>query len=127
MHLVSHRAGYTIFHITKIRPCDIQIFLLVVKIENFQKIFFIYFSYFCSKHRLRAPWRGGSNESPQSMFWNKNKKNVQFCYIKVVYKGVYTTRTFYPDAFFLFLLHVTYDSTSSVDVSGDAKCFETSA
>ena len=26
-------------------------------------------------YSLEPPWRGGSNEYPQSMFWNKNKKN----------------------------------------------------
>ena len=49
-----------------------------------------YFSYFCSKHRL---W-GVSNEYPQSMFMNRNKKNnvylckSQFYYIRVGIKGV---------------------------------------
>ena len=71
-------------------PCNIQKFLSV-KIENFHCIF-LYFSYFCSKHRLwvhirtasprrllydtlELPRRGGSKECPQSMFWSKNKKN----------------------------------------------------
>ena len=50
-----------------------------------------YFSYFCSRYRLR---RGGSNEYPQSMFLSKTKKNnvnpckPQFYYIKVGFKGV---------------------------------------
>ena len=26
-------------------------------------------------YTLEPPWRGGSNENPQSMFWNKDKKN----------------------------------------------------
>ena len=57
-----------------------------------------YFSYFCSKHRLwyslEPPRRGSSNESPQSMFLSRNKKNnvypykPQFYYIKVGFKGV---------------------------------------
>ena len=63
-----------LYRITKTRPCNIQIF---VKIENFQ--FLIFFSHFCSKHRLlvlvRTACRGGSNEYPQSMFWSKNKNN----------------------------------------------------
>ena len=48
--------------------------------------------------------RGGSNEYPQSMFWSKNKKNrytpayPQIYYIKVGFKGVYTTRTCFHDA-----------------------------
>ena len=37
-----------------------------------------------------------------TMFWSKNNKNVypcipQFYYIKVVYKGIYLSRTCYPD------------------------------
>ena len=61
---------------------------------------FLYFSYFCSKHRLgyslEPPRRGGSNEYPQSMFLSRNKKNnvypckPQFYYIKVGFKGVKT-------------------------------------
>ena len=39
------------------------------------------------------PPRGGSNEYPQSMFWEIRKKNVypckpQFYYVKVGFKGV---------------------------------------
>ena len=47
--------------------------------------------------------RGGFNEYPQSMFWSKNKKNrytpriPRFFYIKVGYKGVYISRTCFPD------------------------------
>ena len=47
--------------------------------------------------------RGGSNEYPQSMFWSKNKKKYvypskpHFVYIKVGCKGVFITRTCYPD------------------------------
>ena len=52
--------------------------------------------------------RGGPNEHPQSMFGSKNKKNMstpppprkpQFYDMKVVYKGVFITRTCYPDVF----------------------------
>ena len=76
-------------------------------------------SYFCSKHRLwvhvrtaspnidcgctlEPPRRGGSNEYPQSMFWSKNKKNRNtpanptFSY-KYGFKGVYISRTCFPD------------------------------
>ena len=44
-------------------------------------------------YSLEPPRRGGSNEYPQSMFLNRNKKNnaypckPQFYYIKVVFKG----------------------------------------
>ena len=66
----------------------------IPKTENFQIIFFfLYFSYFCSKHRLWVLVRG-SNEYPQSMFLSRNKQNnvypckLQFYYIKVGFKGV---------------------------------------
>ena len=53
----------------------------------------LYFSHFCSKHRLWVLVRT-SNEYPQSMFLSRNKKNnvypckPQFYYIKVGFKGV---------------------------------------
>ena len=43
---------------------------------------------------LEPPYRGGSNEYPQSMFLSRNKKNIvypckpQFYYINVGFKGV---------------------------------------
>ena len=46
------------------------------------------------RHALEPPWRGGSNEYPQSMFLSRNKNNTvypckpQFYYIKVWIKGV---------------------------------------
>ena len=45
-------------------------------------------------YSLEPPRRGGSNEYPQSMLLNRNKKNnvypckPQFCYINVGFKGV---------------------------------------
>ena len=45
-------------------------------------------------YSLELPRRGGSNEYPQSIFLNRNKKNnvypckPQFYYIKVGFKGV---------------------------------------
>ena len=58
----------------------------------------IFFLYFCSKHTLCR--RGGSNEYPQCMFWNKNKKirytrdcKPQFYYTRVGYKGVFISLT----------------------------------
>ena len=45
-------------------------------------------------YSLEPPRRGGSNEYPQSMFLNRNKKNnvypckPQFYYIKARFKGV---------------------------------------
>ena len=43
-------------------------------------------------YSLEPPWRGGSNEYPQSMFLSKNKKNnVYPCKpLKVGFKGVKT-------------------------------------
>ena len=53
---------------------------------------------------LKPPQSDGSNEYQQYMFWSKNKKKVypckpQFYYIKVGCKGVYITRTCYPDVY----------------------------
>ena len=76
------------------------------KNDNFQMIFFYIFLIFAQSidcgYALEPPQRGGSNEYPQSMFWNKNKKNVypckpQFYYIKVGCKGVFVTRTCFRD------------------------------
>ena len=63
------------------------------------------FKYFDSKHTL--PRRGGSNKYPQCMFLIKNKKNrfliknKQNGYpsfaIKVGCKGIYISRTCFPD------------------------------
>ena len=45
-------------------------------------------------YSLEPPWRGGSNEYPQSMFLSRNKKNnvypckPQFYYIKLGFKEV---------------------------------------
>ena len=55
-------------------------------------------------HGGGSPHGGCSNEYPQSMFWNKNKKSrytpiklPQFYCINVGYKGVYITQTCFPD------------------------------
>ena len=62
-------------------------------------IFFLLFAqnidcgYSLEPHR-----RGGSNEYPQSMFWSKNKKNrFTPAYPVLVYKGVFISRTCFPD------------------------------
>ena len=66
-------------------------------------IFLIFAQNIDGEYSLEPPRRGGSNEHPQSMFWSKNKKKKvytcipQFCNIKVGYKGVFITRTCYPD------------------------------
>ena len=57
-------------------------------------IFLIFAQNIDCGYTLELPWRGGSNEYPQFMFWSKNKKNwftpayPSFCYIKVGFKGV---------------------------------------
>ena len=53
-------------------------------------------------YTLELPRRGGSNKYPQSMFRSKNKTHVYPCkthfyYLKVGYKGVYISRTCFPD------------------------------
>ena len=57
-------------------------------------------------YTLEPPWRDSSNECPQSMFWIKNKKICiplyyssipHFYYIKVGFKGVFISRTCFPD------------------------------
>ena len=81
---------------------------LALKTENFQLKMFDIFLVFAQNidcgNTLEPPRRGGSNEYPQSMFWSKNKKNRYtpaypiFCYINVGFKGVFITRTCFPDA-----------------------------
>ena len=68
------------------------------KNENFQiknsDIFHISVQNIDCGYSLELPWRGGSNEYPQSMFSSRNKKNnvypckPQFYYIKMGFKGV---------------------------------------
>ena len=54
-------------------------------------------------YTLEPPRRDGSNEYPQSMFWTKNKNNRYthlnplFYLIKVGFKGVFISRTCFPD------------------------------
>ena len=64
----------------------------VVKNENFQWKCFDIFNMFVQNidcgYTLEPPHRGGSNEYPQSMFWIKNKKIPQFCYIKMGFEWV---------------------------------------
>ena len=47
-------------------------------------------------HTLEPPRRGGSNEYPQSMFWNKSKKmgiplHIPVLLYKMGLKGIYIT------------------------------------
>ena len=55
---------------------------------------FLYFSYFCLKHRL---WRGGSNEYPRSIFLSRNKKNNVYPYkpqFPKIHQDITKTRVF---------------------------------
>ena len=69
-------------------------FLLQKDKKKTSDIFHIYAQNIDCGYSLEPPRRGGSNEYPQSMFLNRNKKNnmyickPQFCYIKVGFKGV---------------------------------------
>ena len=60
--------------ITKTCPCNKQ-----GKFEKIHKkkldIFLIFAQNIDCGYKLEPPWRGGSNEYPQSIFWSKNKKN----------------------------------------------------
>ena len=79
------------------------------KNDNFQMknfdIFLIFAQNIDCGYTLETPQRGGSNEYPQSMFWSKKKEKYvypskpHFFYIKVGCKGVFITRTCYPDVF----------------------------
>ena len=63
-------------------------------------------------YSLEPPRRGGSNEYPQYMFWSKNKKNrytpayssFAICNIKVGFKGVYITWTYFRDVWMVTFL-----------------------
>ena len=56
-----------------------ELFKVVKKKENFQLKFFDIFLIFAKnidyRYTLEPPRGGGFNEYPQSMFWNRNKKN----------------------------------------------------
>ena len=66
--------------ITKTCPCNKRRFFFSVKIENFVPDFFFIFCFnICTQNiacscTLEPPCQGGSNEYPQSMFWNNNKR-----------------------------------------------------
>ena len=95
------------FHYEKLPMQYTEIFK-VLKNEKFQKKIFDIYPIFAQNidcgYMLEPPRRGGSNEYPQSMFLSKDKKNrytpvyPSFFYIKVGFKGVYITRTCFPDA-----------------------------
>ena len=73
---------FKIYHYENLPMQYTEIFK-VVKNENFSRMFFfffLYFSYFCSKHRLWV-----------------HPCIPQFYYIKVGYKGVYISRICFPD------------------------------
>ena len=59
--------------ITKTRPFNIHRFLKLY--ENFDT-FLIFAQNIDCGYTLEPPWRGGSNEYPQFIFWSKDKKNI---------------------------------------------------
>ena len=74
-------------------------FFLSCKNRKFSVDFFLYFSYFCSKHRLWVHVRT-ARRTHNLCFESKIKKkwvNHSFANIKVGYKGVYISRTCFPD------------------------------
>ena len=94
------------------------------KNDNFQmKIFDVFL--ICAQnidcgYTLEPPHRGGSNEYPQSMFWSKNKKKYvypskpHFFYIKVGCKGVFITRTCYPDAMNVYIFYFNFEEKTLI-------------
>ena len=58
---------------------DTEIFKFAKKMKIFSGIYFIFFLIFAQNidcgYTLEPPRRGGSNEYPPSLFWNKNKEN----------------------------------------------------
>ena len=66
-------------YITKTCPCNKQRLFELKKNENCQQknfdILLIFAQNIDCGYTLEPPWRGGSNEYPQSIFWSKNKKN----------------------------------------------------
>ena len=64
-----------VFTVTKCCPCNKKIFLRLEKLQlNIFYIFNIFAQNIICVYTLEQPYRGGSNEYPQSMFWSKNKK-----------------------------------------------------
>ena len=96
----------------------ITAFVFAMAIVNNKSFFFFFFFFFFISFRAKmlqnpkivrilrklahAIYRGGSNNYPQSMFWNKNKKHCipQYTPVllrKVGFKGVHIIRTCYPN------------------------------
>ena len=93
VYIVAHYANMSVQYTAIFHVC---------KNDNFQ-MFFLYFSYFSSKHRL---WVNVSeavlSRTHNLCFGAKIRKNVypckpQFYYIKVGCKGVFVTRTCFRD------------------------------
>ena len=88
-------------------------------------IFLIFAQNIDCGYTSEPPHRGGSNEYPQSMFWSKNKKKYvyprhHFLYIKVGCKGVFITRTCYPDGtllcIFCVYVHAPLQNKYEIDI-----------
>ena len=67
--------GKIFFFITETCPCNIQIFFGRKNANFHWENFDIFSQNIDCRYTLEPPRPGGSNEYPQSMFWNKNKKN----------------------------------------------------
>ena len=71
--------SHTILHHYENLPMRYTEIFKVVKNEDLQQKLFDIFLIFAQNidcgYMLDPPWRDGSNEYPQSMFWSKNKKN----------------------------------------------------
>ena len=75
-------------------------------------IFLIFAQNIDCGYTLEPPWRCGSNEYPQFMFWCKNKKNrytpayPSFAIKKWGLRGVSIARTCFPDVqISLYIIH----------------------
>ena len=98
IHVAKHYANMSVQYTAIFHGC---------KNDNFQMIFF---SYFCSKHRL---WVHVRTASVKSMFWSKTKKTGYACkpkfyFIKVGCKGVFVTRTCFRDVYLFSLPHFSW-------------------
>ena len=83
-----------------------QEFFFICKYLKFHQKIFNIFNIIAQNidcgYTLGQPHGGGSSEYPQSMFWNKNKKNrYTSAYpsftVKIEFEGVYFTRICYSD------------------------------
>ena len=100
MIIALHHGGKELNHYYENMPIQLSEICLALEIENFVGNFFYIFLIFAQN--IYCGYYPCS-EYPQSMFCSKNKKNrynpciPQLYFIKVGYKGVYISRTCFPD------------------------------